>query len=137
MGDSMKLFMSTFLSLSFLILGCAGADQHSKIPATSQGKIIALSTATPAPAANGLPNTLVQVEMVGLDSLKVLKMFFEEAHLKYELSPSLPSRAITLQVKDLPWSEAFNMVIASAGYDYSIDSSGLVHVTTVQTKKAH
>ncbi len=126
----MKSILITLVSFGFLNSACAGT-QKTKITVTET-----TTTTTESTVKKGLPTTKITLVMENVDVREVLKMLFEEGKVSYTLSSTLSKTPFSAKFNDVPFSEALNAIVASVGYDYSVDKAGIVHVVPGVIKKA-
>jgi hypothetical protein len=71
---------------------------------------------------SGQPITL---SVRNADMRDLARLFADISGLSVDLSPPEPYEPVTILVKDVPWDEAFELIVASHGWTYRVDGDRL------------
>jgi hypothetical protein len=130
----MKKFVFALIATT-LTFGCAHKDGCCGGAEETDAKTAAAAPAAPALDAEGLPTEKVNFNWNG-PAKDGLTLLFDGQKVKYDFAKDLKKKELKdVKIQETPFRETLNQVVASAGYDYSVEN-GTVHVKNGTGKKA-
>ena len=124
-----------FLVSLCLAVSLASAQQTNSVAA------VAAPTGDPSPAAavgsvTVSPEGLVSLDFQDADIKNVLKVLAYKSNMNIVAGPEVTG-TVTIQLNDVPWKKALEVVLSTYGYGYDIKGN-IITVTTVENlKKRH
>ncbi|MGZ6435051.1 MAG: hypothetical protein ACXWRE_17075 [Pseudobdellovibrionaceae bacterium] len=89
------------------------------------------ATATAAP----LPIRHLSVQAQNIGARDAIKSLLDQSGLKYDLPSSLTNtKKISIEAKDIAWSDVFKMTTTEAGYTYEFDSKNVLHLKPTEAR---
>lgn len=109
-----------------------GIEQQTNGISSAPATTVAVATVTPTPPSEGL----VSMDFQDAEIKNVLKVLAYKSNMNIVAGPEVTG-AVTIQLNDVPWQKALEVVLATYGYGYE-RKGNIITVTTIENlKKRH